>query len=92
MEFARLLEIVGQEPVFETALLLAGNVDARQAGRQLCLCAKEGRLYQLRRGLYAFAPFFQEVKPHPCAVAPRIARFLGGQNKWFIAAGGPTPV
>lgn len=35
MEFTTLLEIVGDEPVFETALLLAGDVDPRDVHRQL---------------------------------------------------------
>jgi hypothetical protein len=65
MEFEQLLEIVGNEPVFETSLLLAGDVDPADVRRQLSRWTKAGRLYQLRRGLYALAPPFQKVKPHP---------------------------
>ncbi len=72
MQFARLLEIVGDEPVFETALLLAGDVDPDGIRRQLSRWVAAGCLYQLRRGLYALAPPFQKIKPHPFLVANRI--------------------
>jgi predicted transcriptional regulator of viral defense system len=74
MEFTHLLDIVGNEPVFETGLLLAGAVDSRDVRRQLSRWTKAGRLYQLRRGLYALAPPFQKVKPHPFVVANRMMR------------------
>jgi predicted transcriptional regulator of viral defense system len=74
MKFPRLLEIVGDEPVFETGLLLAGNVDPTNVRRQLSRWTGAGRLYQLRRGLYALAPPFQKIKPHPFLVANRLAR------------------
>lgn len=35
MEFSHLLEIVGDEPVFETGLFLAGDVDPANMRRQL---------------------------------------------------------
>jgi predicted transcriptional regulator of viral defense system len=72
MEFSHLLEIVGDEPVFETGLLLAGDVDPANVRRQLSRWTQTGRLYQLRRGLYALAPPFQKVKPHPFVVANRL--------------------
>lgn len=74
MEFTRLLEIVGDEPVFETALLLAGDVDPAHVRRQLSRWTRSGRLYQLRRGLYALAPPFQKTKPHPFLVANCMVR------------------
>jgi len=74
MEFARVLEIVNDEPVFETGLLLAGEVDPADVRRQLSRWKKSGNLYQLRRGLYALAPPFQKVKPHPFLVANRMVR------------------
>lgn len=73
MEFQRLLQIVGDEPVFETGLLLAGNVNPAHVRRQLSRWVKSGRIYQLRRGLYALAPPFQKVKPHPFLIANRLA-------------------
>jgi predicted transcriptional regulator of viral defense system len=74
MEFTHLLDIVGNEPVFETGLLLAGGVDSNDARRQLSRWTKAGHLYQLRRGLYTLAPPFQKVKPHPFVVANRMVR------------------
>jgi predicted transcriptional regulator of viral defense system len=72
MKFERLLEIVDDEPVFESGLLLAGDVPPADVRRQLSRWTKRGRLYQLRRGLYALAPPYQKVKPHPFLVANRL--------------------
>lgn len=74
MEFEDLVRIVGDEPVFETSLLLAGDVDPRDVQRQLSRWTKAGRLHQLRRGLYALAPPFQKVTPQPFLVANRLVR------------------
>jgi predicted transcriptional regulator of viral defense system len=69
MKFEQLLEVVGDEPVFGTGLLLAGDVNPRDVRRQLSRWARAGWIYQLRRGLYALAPPFQKIKPHPFLVA-----------------------
>jgi predicted transcriptional regulator of viral defense system len=74
MDFKRLQEIVGTEPVFETGLLLAGQVDSAGVRRQLSRLTASGHLIQLRRGLYALAPPFQKGKPHPFLVANRMVR------------------
>ncbi len=74
MEFTHLLKLIGDEPVFESSLLLAGGVDAGEMRRQLSRWTKSGRLHQLRRGLYTLAPPFQKVKPHPFVIANRMAR------------------
>ncbi len=72
MEFTELLEIVQDEPVFETGLLLSGDVNPREIYRQLSRWRQAGKIYQLRRGLYCLAPPFQKVKPHPFLVANRL--------------------
>lgn len=72
MKFEELLGLVGEEPLFETGLLLAGNVDPAGVRRQLSRWVGSGRLLQLRRGLYALAPPFQKVRPHPFLVANRL--------------------
>jgi hypothetical protein len=72
MDFGELLEAVGDEPVFETGLLLAGDVDPLDVRRQLSRWTGARRLHQLRRGLYAVAPPFQKVRPHPFLVANRL--------------------
>ncbi len=74
MEFTRLIEIVGDEPVFEVGLLLVGKADPNDVRRQLSRWVRAGRLYQLRRGLYALAPPFQKVRPHPFVIANRMVR------------------
>ena len=74
MEFTRLLEIVGDEPVFQTGLLLAGDANPASVRRQLARWTKARRLYQLRRGVYALAPPYQRVRPHPFHVANRMVR------------------
>lgn len=82
MEFERLLELVGEEPIFETALLLAGEVNPYNVRLQLTRWTKSRRLYQLRRGLYAIAPPYQKVKPHPFLIANRMQRasYVSGQS------------
>jgi hypothetical protein len=72
MRFGELIEIVGEEPLFETDLLLAGDVDPANVQRQLSRWTRAGRVYQLRRGLYVLAPPFQKVKPHPFLIANRM--------------------
>ena len=74
MEFRQLLDIVGEEPLFETGLLLAGDVDPDDVRRQLSRWAAAGKLYRLRRGLYAPAPPYQKVKPHPFLIANHLMR------------------
>jgi predicted transcriptional regulator of viral defense system len=74
MEFRELLHIVGDEPLFETGLLLAGDVDPDNVRRQLSRWTAASKLYQLRRGLYALAPPYQKVRPHPFVVANRLVR------------------
>ncbi len=69
MEFRELLEIVGEAPLFETGLLLAGEVDPANVRRQLSRWTAAGKLLQLRRGLYTLAPPYQKVVPHPFLVA-----------------------
>ncbi len=73
MQFARLLQVVGDDPLFETGLLLAGEADPSDVRRQLSRWTKSGRILQLRRGLYALAPPHQKTFPHPFAVANRMA-------------------
>jgi len=72
MVFDRLLDIVGRAPLFETGLLLAGDVDPDYLRRQLSEWVRGGRLWQLRRGLYALAPPYQKIAPHPFTAANRM--------------------
>jgi len=74
MEFDDLLNLIGDEPVFDSSLLMAGAVDPRLIRQQLSRWAKSGKIYQLRRGLYAFAPPYQKKQPHPFLVANRLQK------------------
>lgn len=72
MVFQELLSALDREPVFETGFLLAGDVDPKYIRRQLVEWVKTGKLWQLRRGLYAPAPPYQKTAPHPFLIANRI--------------------
>ncbi len=72
MRFETMLSIVGAEPVFETGLLLAGDVRPSQVRRQLSRWVTAGKVLKLRRGLYALAPPYRKTVPHPFVVANRM--------------------
>ena len=77
MEFGDLLRVVGDEPVFETGLLLAGDVDPREVPRQLSRWTRAGRLYQLRRGPLRPGAALPEGQAAPlCRRQPDGARLL----------------
>jgi predicted transcriptional regulator of viral defense system len=65
MKFDEILSLVGDIPLFETGLLLVGNVDPNDVRRQLSRWTSTGKIRQLRRGLYALAPPHNKVTPHP---------------------------
>ncbi len=74
MRFDDLLAVVADEPIFETGLLLAGDRDPGDVRRQLSRWVTSGRVYRLRRGLYALAPPYRRVRPHPFLVANQLQR------------------
>jgi len=74
MEFNSLLKLVGDDPVFESSLLLAGNINPQIVRLQLTRWVNSGRVYQLRRGLYSIAPPFQKIRPHPFLVANHLQK------------------
>ena len=74
MKFDELLKIVGDEPLFESAVLLAGGVNPTDIRRQLSRWSQMGRICQLRRGLYVLASPFRKQQPHPFVVANRMVR------------------
>jgi predicted transcriptional regulator of viral defense system len=69
MKFEELLEIVGDQPLFETGLLLAGNMDPNDVRHQLSRWVRSGRIRKLRRGLYTLAPPYRNVAPNPFLIA-----------------------
>jgi predicted transcriptional regulator of viral defense system len=74
MKWQALLALVADEALFSSALLLAGDVSAVLVRLQLSRWVKTGRLLQLRRGLYALAPTWRKVEPHPFLIANRLQR------------------
>jgi predicted transcriptional regulator of viral defense system len=74
MKWQSLLELIAEEPVFSSALLLSGKVLAPQVRLQLSRWVKDGRLLQLRRGLYSLAPVWRKIEPHPFLIANRLQR------------------
>lgn len=82
MKYDRLLEVVGREPVFHSSILMAGEVNPADLGRQLSRWVKSGRLIQLRRSLYTLPEQFRKTTPHPFLVANRLkhASYVGLQS------------
>ena len=74
MNWESLLSLVADEAVFPSGLLLSGDESVRQVRLQLSRWVKVRRLLQLRRGLYALAPKWRRVEPHPFVVANRLRR------------------
>ena len=74
MKWDELLDLTRAEPVFTSALLLAGHESEGQVRLQLSRWVKAGRLLHLRRGVYALAPTWRRIEPHPFCVANRLQR------------------
>lgn len=72
MKFSELVSAVGEEPVFEPGLLLAGRSDPESMRRQLSRWTRSGKIIKLRRGLYALSPPWRHRHPHPFVVANRL--------------------
>ena len=96
MKWDELLAIVKNEPVFSSALLLAGPVSAGQVRLQLSRWVKSGRLIQLRRGVYSLAPAWRQIDPHSFVAANRLQRrsYVSLQSdlarSWNIPATSPS--
>jgi predicted transcriptional regulator of viral defense system len=82
MKFSDILYIVGNQPFFATGLLLAGEVDPTDVRRQLSRWVSAGKIRQLRRGLYTFAPPYQVAAPHPFLIANALVpgSYVSGQS------------
>lgn len=65
MRLKELHQIVQGQPVFETSLLVAGEMSPYRAQRQLTEWSNAGKVLQLRRGVYTLP----DNNPHPFVVA-----------------------
>lgn len=72
MKFDEVLEIIGNEPVLHSSVLVAGGVDPADLGRQLSRWVGSGKLIQLRRGLYSLSERYRKTPPHAFVVANRL--------------------
>jgi predicted transcriptional regulator of viral defense system len=69
MKWVDLLNLVGGEPIFTSALLRSGRVSDTELRPQLARWTKAGRILQLRRGVYLLAPPYRKIDPHPFLIA-----------------------
>lgn len=74
MEFEQLLSLVPDTGLFRTGHLLAGVRNPSSVRRQLGRWVTNGRVVQLRRGVYQLADPFRKVTPHPFVVANFLRR------------------
>ncbi|MBN2399081.1 MAG: hypothetical protein JXI33_01935 [Candidatus Aminicenantes bacterium] len=74
MKFDDLLRLVRDEAVFSSGFLQAGKADKADIARQLSRWTAEGKLIQLRRGLYMLAGAHSRLAPHRFLIANRIQR------------------
>jgi predicted transcriptional regulator of viral defense system len=96
MEYRELLNLVHDEPLFETSLLLAGDVQAHSIQRQLARWQQSGHVVQLRRGLYSLALPYRHHTPHPFLIANRLvkASYISCQSAlaWYGLIPEYTPI
>lgn len=74
MQFAALLDEVGDLPLFRGSLLLAGDRDPADVRRQLSRWTAAGKVVQLRRDVYVLADPWRRIVPHPFLVANALNR------------------
>jgi len=74
MKFDFLLNLVRDEVVFSSGFLQAGKADKADISRQLSRWTAEGKLLQLRRGLYLLAGDHARRAPHRFLIANRIQK------------------
>jgi len=74
MKFKELLELIGEEPIFKSSLLMAGNRSAFSVRLQLSRWVSEGKILQIKRGLYVVAKPYRNKEPHPFLIANMIKK------------------
>jgi predicted transcriptional regulator of viral defense system len=74
MKFETLLDILGPRVVFDTSVLLVGDVHPRSVYSQLSRWVRAGKLHQLRRGVYAVAEPYARSRPDRLEIANLLVR------------------
>ncbi len=74
MKWKELLNLVGGEPVFTSAMLRAGKVSDAKLRLQLVRWTKDGRILKLRRGVYLLATPYRRIEPHPFLIANHLRK------------------
>ncbi len=74
MIFEDFLRLVGDEPVFTSAVLKTHGIPARRIRLQLVRWVKSGRLVRLRRGVYTLGEPYRRGAPHPFLAANLLKR------------------
>ena len=74
MKFKELLKLIGEESIFTSSLLMAGNISAFSVRLQLSRWVSEGKVLQIKRGLYAVARPYRNKEPHPFLIANMIKK------------------
>lgn len=69
MKWGEFYRLVADQPVFSSAILLAGEVSAGDVRRQLSRWVRNGKVILLRRGIYTLAPPYRKIDPHPFLIA-----------------------
>ncbi len=74
MKFKELLKLIQEEPIFSSSLLMAGKGSASQIRMQLSRWVAEGKIIQIKRGLYAIANPYRNQDPHSFLIANMIKK------------------
>lgn len=74
MKYEELLEFLGDEPVFDSSLLRAGDVDRAGVASQLSRWVSTGKLLQLRRRIYGVPETRRRREPHSFETANLLVR------------------
>lgn len=72
MKWADFIKITGSLPIIDVEILLAGETNTSQARVQISRWHKEGKLIQLKRGLYLLSEAYRKIE----IWEPYIASFL----------------
>jgi len=74
MNFRQVARQLANIPLFESGLFYVDADNPQKVQRQLADWVRAGKMTQLRRGLYAFAPPYQAEKPHSYLIANHLVR------------------